>query len=106
MAISIGIATLVVLSGTRTWWPFFQRPAREIPEEVEYEESEDGSEKADAEQFLRDLLSDEPVPSKQVKADADGAGCSRATIRCAQKSIGVETLKGSMEDAGGGHFLA
>lgn len=84
---------------TRVMWEgVIQGTAREILGEVEYDENEDGSEKADAEQFLRDLLADGPVPSKQVKADADGAGYSWATIRRAQKSIGVEAIKGSMKD--------
>ncbi len=48
--------------------------------------------------FLRDLLSDGPVPSKQVRADADGAGYAWATIRRAGKALGVEAIKE------GGHF--
>lgn len=80
------------------WEGIIEGTAREILGEVEHDENEDGSEKADAEQFLRDLLSDGPIPSKQVKADADGAGYSWATIRRAQKSIGVQAIKGSMKE--------
>jgi putative DNA primase/helicase len=88
-----GIETTRVL-----WDGVIEGTAREILGEVEYDENEDGSEKADAERFLRDLLSDGPVPSKLVKADADGAGYSWATIRRAQKAIGVEAIKGSMKE--------
>jgi putative DNA primase/helicase len=52
----------------------------------------------DAAGFLRALLSDGPVPSKQVRADADGAGHSWATIRRAAAKLGVEARKE------GGHF--
>jgi putative DNA primase/helicase len=52
----------------------------------------------DAVAFLRALLSDGPVPSKQVRADADGAGHSWATIRRAAARLGVEARKE------GGHF--
>ena len=88
-----GIETTRVL-----WDGVIEGTAREILGEVEHDESEDGSERIDAERFLRDLLSDGPVPSRQVKADADGAGYSWATIRRAQKSIGVEAIKGSMKE--------
>ena len=47
----------------------------------------------DAVAFLRALLSDGPVPSKQVRADADGAGHSWATIRRAAAKLGVEARK-------------
>jgi putative DNA primase/helicase len=52
----------------------------------------------DAVGFLRALLSDGPVPSKQVRADADGAGHSWATIRRAAARLRVEAVKQ------GGHF--
>jgi putative DNA primase/helicase len=70
--------------------------AREILGDVEHDENDDGGEKADAEQFLRDLLADGPMPTKQVKADADGAGYSWATIRRAQKSLGITAKKDGM----------
>jgi putative DNA primase/helicase len=47
----------------------------------------------DAVAFLRSLLRDGPVPSKQVRADADGAGHSWATIRRAAAKLGVEARK-------------
>lgn len=43
--------------------------------------------------FLRDLLADGPVPSKEVKAGADGAGFAWATVHRAQKRIGAEAVK-------------
>jgi putative DNA primase/helicase len=80
------------------WEGMIEGTAREIIGDVEHDEGEDGSCKADAEQFLSDLLSDGPLPTKQIKADADGAGYSWATIRRAQKSLGVEAVKGGMTE--------
>lgn len=91
-----GIETTRVL-----WDGVIQGTAREILGEVEHDESEDGSEKEDAEQFLRGLLSDGPLPTKIIKADADGAGYSWATIRRAQKSAGIEAFRDGGPGANG-----
>lgn len=53
----------------------------------------DGGTLGDAERFLSDLLADGPLPTKAIKADADGAGYSWATIRRAQKALGIEPVK-------------
>ncbi len=50
----------------------------------------------DAGDFLRGLLVDGPVSSRQVRADADGAGHSWAAVRRAQKALGVEVVKAGM----------
>jgi putative DNA primase/helicase len=72
------------------WNGAVEGTARQILGDVEqFDDSADVSEKAYAERFLRDLLSAGPVPAQRVKADADGAGYSIATIRRAQKSLGV-----------------
>jgi putative DNA primase/helicase len=60
----------------------------------------EGSTLANAKRFLADLLADGPLPVKIIRADADGAGYSWATIRRAQKALGVEAVKE------GGHFGA
>lgn len=57
----------------------------------------DGGVRSDAERFLSDLLADGPLPTKTIRADADGAGYSWATIRRAQKSIGIEASKSGMK---------
>jgi putative DNA primase/helicase len=57
----------------------------------------DGGTLADAKQFLFDLLSDGPIPVRAIRADADGAGYSWATIRRAQKALGVEAVKEGMK---------
>lgn len=50
----------------------------------------------DAKDFLKGLLADGPVRSKQIKQDAEGAGYSWRTIQRAQKSLGIEAIKEGM----------
>ncbi|TXI72668.1 MAG: topoisomerase [Dechloromonas sp.] len=57
----------------------------------------EGGTLADAKRFLADLLHDGPLPTKTIKADADGAGYSWATIRRAQKALGIEPAKEGMK---------
>ena len=74
------------------WGSALEGTARDLLAAVETEpDSEnDRSAEADAAAFLRDLLADGPVPSKQVKADADGAGLAWVTIRRAANSLGIK----------------
>ncbi|MGB0128640.1 MAG: AAA family ATPase [Rhodocyclaceae bacterium] len=53
----------------------------------------EGGTLADAKRFLSDLLADGPLQTKSIKADANGAGYSWATIRRAQKAIGAEAVR-------------
>lgn len=71
---------------------------REILGHVEHDDSEDTGEKQDAERFLRGLLDDGPVPTRQIKADADGAGYAWATVRRAQNTLGITAVKGGMKE--------
>lgn len=87
-AIEGGIETTHVI-----WDGVIEGSAREILGDVEHDENEAGSEIDDAAAFLRDLLADGPVPTKQIKIDADGAGHSWATIRRAQREIGIEVSR-------------
>ncbi|WP_232467776.1 AAA family ATPase [Bordetella genomosp. 9] len=88
-----------------TWGETIDGSAREILGSVEASDDE-STERADAEQFLRDLLSDGPVPAKTVKAESSDAGYAWATIRRAQKAIGVEAYReGAAGTRGGGAWL-
>ncbi|MBS0308492.1 MAG: AAA family ATPase [Proteobacteria bacterium] len=62
----------------------------------------EGGTLADAKRFLADLLADGAMPTKAIKADADGAGYSWATIRRAQKALGIESVKEGGEYGGRG----
>jgi putative DNA primase/helicase len=57
----------------------------------------EGGTLGDAERFLSDLLADGALPTKTIKIDADGAGYSWATIRRAQKALGVDAVKSGMK---------
>lgn len=54
---------------------------------------DDGSELPAAVRFLHSLLEDGPLPTKIIRAEADGAGFSWATIRRAKDRLGVEAIK-------------
>ncbi|MFI8581059.1 AAA family ATPase [Ectopseudomonas khazarica] len=88
-----GIETTRVLWGDR-----IEGSAREILAEVESAGDEQRSEHEDAEHFLLDLLAGGPVPVKQVKADANGAGYAWRTIERAKKSLGVDAVKVGMKE--------
>ena len=51
----------------------------------------------EAADFLREILADEPVPQKDVEAQADGAGLSWATIKRAKKAAGVKAERRGIE---------
>lgn len=90
-SISGGIETTKVI-----WGDAISGSAREILGDVETIGGEDRTELDEACDFLQNLLSSGPVPTKQIKADADGAGHAWATVRRAQKAIGAEARKQGM----------
>lgn len=82
------------------WGDLITGSAREILGDVEGDDNDgERSELDEACDFLRDLLSQGPVATKRIKADADGAGHAWATVRRAQKAISAEAKKQGM---GGG----
>ncbi|MGH8570402.1 MAG: hypothetical protein ACREXU_20960 [Gammaproteobacteria bacterium] len=54
---------------------------------------EDKSDLEVAKEFLRGLLANGPVPSKQIRADAAGACYAWRTIERAKKALGIESVK-------------
>lgn len=80
-----------------TWQGSVEGEARRLLADAERWQGDDddgaGDAMADAMRFLSDLLADGPLPSKVVRADADGAGYSWATIRRAAKALGVGVRK-------------
>ncbi|MNO84624.1 hypothetical protein D3C76_759700 [compost metagenome] len=96
-----GLETTRVLWGDR-----IEGSAREILADVENTgDNGERSEMDEACDFLRDLLADEPVPTKQVKAEATDAGYAWKTIRNAKDAIGAKSFrKGEKGCKGGGNW--
>jgi len=83
------------------WGDVIEGTAREILGTVEQPSTAD-TQLEDAKLFLADLLADGPLTAKQIKADVGGAGHSWATIRRAQKALGVISNRQSEPGRRGG----
>ena len=57
----------------------------------------------EAECFFQELLAAGPVPSKEVKSEAEEAGLKSATLRRAKANLGIKSYKDGMK---GGWFCA
>ena len=75
------------------WGGALHGEARELLAEADAAADSSGDSAHDAKTFLADLLADGAVPVKAIRADAEGAGFTWATIRRAQKAIGAEAVK-------------
>jgi len=97
--IGMGISTSVTV-----WGKSLSGNARDLiaKAEVNNEDYRDGGSLEDACSFLKSLLEDGPLPAKTVRAEADGAGYSWATIRRAKDRIGAEARKDGGEFGGHG----
>jgi putative DNA primase/helicase len=66
----------------------------------------DRAAKADAMEFLAELLAAGPVPQKDVQRQADAAGFSWTTIKRAKRELGVKALREGVEgERGHGRWL-
>jgi putative DNA primase/helicase len=52
---------------------------------------------AESEEFLKSILGNGPVPSKQIQSEAKAAGLSWATVRRAQSRLGIKAQKTGMD---------
>lgn len=86
-------ATTGIWASRIVWTGTVEGTASDLMAQAEAVPDEEDDEIAHAKRFLVDLLSDGPLPSKQVEEDAKGAGFSWATIRRAAKAIGVKPRK-------------
>ena len=87
-----------IFASSVVWGDAVEGAARELLATADATgEDGEGGTLSDAKRFLSELLADRPLPTKTIRADADGAGYSWATIRRAQKSIGIEALKEGMK---------
>jgi hypothetical protein len=58
----------------------------------------EGSAKAEAEQFLYDLLASGPVPVKEVEEAAKAHGITEATLKRARASVGAKAEKRGLKE--------
>ncbi len=79
------------------WGDALEGSARDLFAEIEAREGDEAPARSGAESWLRDRLASGPMDSVKVKMDAEGAGLSWATVRRAQKALGVVTTKDGME---------
>lgn len=79
-----------------TWGAAVDGTARELLTDHDSDNGEKSARES-AEDWLRELLADAPVPSNTVKTEAKDAGFSWATVRRASDSIGVVRRKGGMD---------
>ncbi|MEM7207568.1 MAG: AAA family ATPase [Pseudomonadota bacterium] len=83
-----------VLASAISWGAAIDGSARELLATADSSGDDgEGGTLGDAKRFLTELLADGPVPSRVIKADADGAGHSWATIRRAKKELGIVVSK-------------
>jgi putative DNA primase/helicase len=77
------------------WGGAVEGDARELLAEAESVDPEGYG--ADAEEFLREVLRDGPVPTNLIKSDANGAGIAWRTVERAKKRLGVVAEKQGMK---------
>lgn len=83
-----------VVASSVLWTKSVDGTARELLSLADaIDDDGEGGALSDAKQFIVGLLANGPLPSKVIKADADGAGFSWATIRRAQKALRIEPIK-------------
>ena len=88
-----------IFSSYLMWGQAVEGSAREFLAENETDEG--ASEVDEAEQFLREVLSDGRMPQKEITSDYKGAGFSLSTIKRAKKRLGIISEKDGMS---GGWF--
>lgn len=78
-----------------SWGKSVEGSARELLAEsdVDNDVGGEGSAKAEAEEFLIQLLKDGPSPTKHVAAEAKAAGISWRTVRRASDALGIKKRK-------------
>lgn len=85
-----------IFASYAAWGDPIDGTARDLLASADERADSDGGTLEDAKRFLAGLLEDGPQPTKAIRADADGAGYSWATIRRAQKALGIEAIKEGM----------
>ena len=87
-----------IFSSSVLWGDAVEGAARELLATADATGDDgEGGTLAEAKRFLSDLLADSPVPTKAIRADADGAGYAWRTVQRAQKALGVIAVKEGMK---------
>jgi putative DNA primase/helicase len=79
------------------WCEALEGTARELLADAEAESGTAEQDASDVGSFLLSLLADGPLPAKQVKADADGAGYSWDQVKRASLRVGVDKRKDGLK---------
>lgn len=85
-----------IITSAVQWGAAVNGTARELLAEVEATDGADGDSVSEAAEWLQDLLAAGPIPAPKIKAAAPDAGHSWATVRRAQKRLGVKPRKQGM----------
>ena len=91
---------------SRVWWesePVALTANQALAAEAAGEESRTA--RAEAAEFLSEILAHGPMPQKEVKAAAEGAGLAWATVRRAKGRIGVIAERKSIGASGAGQWV-
>lgn len=75
------------------WGDAVEGSARDILGDVEEVDDEEKTERDEAAEFLLGLLSNGPMSSKEIKADAIGAGYAWRTIERAKRALDIQAKK-------------
>ena len=81
-----------------SWGAAVQGSARELLTDPSEQDGEGESSRSEAADFLREVLADGPVPSKEVQRQAREAGVPWITVRRAADDLAVLKKKGGMTD--------
>jgi len=81
-----------------SWGAAVQGSARELLTDPSEQDGEGESSRSEAADFLREVLADGPVPSKEVQRQAREAGVPWITVRRAADDLTVLKKKGGMTD--------
>lgn len=88
--------TAGIFTSAAQWGEAVEGAARELLATADATDDGEGGTLAEAKQFLESLLSHGPVQAKAIRADAEGAGYSWATIKRAKKALGITPEKAGM----------
>lgn len=84
-----------ILASYVAWGNPVEGSARELLTDPAEQDNGHASALDAAAQFLRDVLSDDVVPTKTIETEAKAAGISWATVRRASNELGVKKRKGA-----------